>query len=228
VTESGDPRKAIVAGGYDAIADAYAAWAARITDDPRDRMIEALGHRVPAGARLLDLGCGSGLPTTKVLAQRYAVVGVELSSVQIERARGNVPDARFIAADLVSIDFPPGSFDAVTAFYSLNHVPREEHGALFERVARWLAEDGRFLATFGLANEADWTGEWLGVPMFFSSNDRDTTRRLLREAGFELELDEVVEIYEPEGPVSFLWILARSRHQEASRRADKANALERA
>lgn len=217
MTRSGDRRKSIVADGYDAMADTYAAWAAGITDDPRDRMIAALTERVPAGGRVLDLGCGSGLPSTKVLAERFEVVGVDVSTAQIERARTNVPGATFMVGDLAALDFPAASFDAVTAFYSLNHVPREEHAALFERVERWLVADGRFLASFGLADEADWTGEWLGVPMYFSSHDRDRTRRLLGAAGFELEIDEVVMITEPEGEVSFLWVLARFDHGENRR-----------
>jgi SAM-dependent methyltransferase len=216
VKPSGDRRKSIVADGYDAMADRYAAWAAGITDDPRDRMIAELFERVPRGGRVLDLGCGSGLPSTKVLAERFEVVGVDVSAAQIERARANVPGATFMVGDLIEVDFGAGSFDAVTAFYSLNHVPREEHAALFGRVAGWLVDDGRFLATFGLADEANWTGEWLGVPMYFSSHDRETARRLLGTAGFELEIDEVATINEPEGQVSFLWVLARITRARAA------------
>jgi trans-aconitate methyltransferase len=115
VSRSGDRRKSIVADGYDAMADAYMAWAASIRDDPRDQMIAALTERVPAGGRVLDLGCGSGLPSTKVLAERFEVVGVEASMAQIERARVNVPGATFMVGDLTAVDCPAGSFDAVTA-----------------------------------------------------------------------------------------------------------------
>ena len=45
--------------------------------------------------------------------------------------------------------------------------------------------------------------------MFFSSHDAATNRRLLAAAGFELLVDEIVETREPEGPVPFLWVLAR-------------------
>ena len=187
----------------------YERWAATIEGDPRDRLIAALVAELPPAARVLDLGCGSGVPSTKVLADRFAVVGVDISNAQIERARANVPRATFIAGDLTTIDFPDAAFEAVTAFYALDHVPREEHPGLFDRVARWLAPAGLFLATFGLNDEADWTGEWLGVSMYFSSFGPDTTRGLLSNAGFELLVDETVEIREPEGPESFLWVLAR-------------------
>jgi hypothetical protein len=44
--------------------------------------------------------------------------------------------------------------------------------------------------------------------MFFSSHDAATNRQLLADAGFTLVLDEVVSMNEPEGEVSFLWVLA--------------------
>jgi hypothetical protein len=47
------------------------------------------------------------------------------------------------------------------------------------------------------------------VEMFFSGFDADTNRRLLSEAGFELVLDEVVTMREPEGDATFLWVLAQ-------------------
>ena len=173
-------------------------------------MTAELARRLPSGSRVLDLGCGSGIPSTKTLAERFEVVGVDFSSSQIEKARLNVPTAEFIVADLTEVEFPDDSFDAVTAFHSLDHVPREQHEALYGHVADWLKPGGFFLATMGITDERAWTGEWLGVPMFFSSHAPDRTRALLAAAGFVLELDEVVEMREPEGPFSFLWILGRT------------------
>jgi ubiquinone/menaquinone biosynthesis C-methylase UbiE len=204
-----DSRMRIVADGYDRMADRYGEWAAGIEGDPRDRMILELFNRLPDGGRLLDLGCGSGVPSTKMLAERFEVVGVDFSTAQIAKARVNVPIAELVVADLTEVDFPDASFQAVTSFYALNHVPRELHATVFGRVARWLLPGGLFLASFGLADEPDWTGEWLGAKSYFSSHAPDVTRRLLHEAGFELEIDQILEMIEPDGPASFLWTLAR-------------------
>ena len=211
-----DARTRLVADGYDRMADRYGLWAAGIEGDPRDRMIARLLAALPPRARVLDLGCGSGVPSTKVLADRFEVVGVDFSTAQIEKARVNVPTARFIVGDLTEVEFPDGSFDAVTAFYSLNHVPREDHAPLLADVARWLVPGGLFLAAFGLSDEANWTGDWLGVPMYFSSHDPDTTRGIFARTGFELIVDEVLETHEPEGPMSFLWVLAGTRRPVGS------------
>jgi len=211
--KAGDRRKRVVAEGYDRMADRYAMWAAAIARDPRDprdRLISRIASELPPRSRVLDLGCGSGVPSTMALADRFDVVGVDFSTAQIERARVNVPSATFIVGDLTEVEFAVGSFEAVTAFHSLDHVPREEHARLFARVSRWLVPSGLFLASFGLADEADWTGEWLGVPMYFSSYDPTTTRGMLARSGFELLVDEIVEMHEPEELASFLWVLARS------------------
>ena len=206
-----DHRKAVVAEGYDGLGADYLAWATGFADPQRQRMFEEFASRLPPGSRVLDLGCGPGLPSTKMLASRFVVTGVDVSEGQLEAARRNVPEASFLHADLAEIDVPPGSFDGITAFYSISHVPREEHGALFDRIARWLVPGGLFLAVLGSDDGPDWLGDWLGQPMFFSSFDADTNRRLLGAADFELLIDEVADTPEPEGAVPFLWVLAQRR-----------------
>ena len=52
-------------------------------------------------------------------------------------------------ADMVSVSFPIASFAAVTAFYSITHVRRAEHAAMFKRIAKWLKPGGIFLASLG-------------------------------------------------------------------------------
>lgn len=157
------------------------------------------------------------MPSTQRLAEQFDVVGVDLSERQLELARRNVPGARFVCADFTGLDFPDGSFDGITALYSLTHVPREEHPVPFRKVARWLRPGGAFLTTLSVGGTEDWVGDFVGVTMFFSCHDADTSRALLREAGFELLGDEVVEQYEPgEGLARFLWITARTRPAEPS------------
>jgi CTP:molybdopterin cytidylyltransferase MocA/SAM-dependent methyltransferase len=202
---------AIVARGYDALGSDYIEWSARIIDPARERMVGELTERLPVGARVLDLGCGAGVLSTKQLAETFDVTGVDVSADQLETARRNIPRATFIQGDMASIAFPPQSFDAVTAFYSIIHVPRDQHLGLFQKIARWLRPGGHFLAALSAADSAAWTGEWLGQEMFFSGFDAATNRQLLTDAGFDLLIDDEVEIDEPEGSVRFLWVLARRR-----------------
>jgi len=205
-----DERKRIVARGYDALVDRYLEWSAQGADPTRDGLLAEFVSRLPGGAAVLDLGCGAGVPTTRLLAERFRVSGVDVSAGQVQAARRNVPQATFIHTDLAALQLPEASFDGIAALFSIIHVPREEHAGLFGQIARWLRPGGLFVASLGANDGPDWTGDWLGQPMFFSSFDAPTNRRLLRDAGFELLVDDVVEVREPDGPVPFLWVLARS------------------
>jgi SAM-dependent methyltransferase len=202
-----DRRTALVASGYDAMADIWETWSAKVSEDPRAQWLDRLVTRLPEGARVVELGCGNGTTETRLLAERFALTGVDLSVEQLRRARERVPRASFLHADLTDVTFAESSLDAVCAFYVLNHVPRELLPELFERIRAWLRPGGLFLATLGASDLEGWEGEWLGVPMFFSGHDPAKNRELLGQ--FELIDDEVVTIREPEGHVSFHWILAR-------------------
>jgi hypothetical protein len=62
----------------------------------------------------------------------------------------------------------------------------------------------------GTSDDAGTVEEWVGgEPMYFSSWPPETNRRLLAEAGFELLLDALEVTREPEGDVTFHWVLAR-------------------
>jgi SAM-dependent methyltransferase len=204
-----DARTRLVAEGYDEIGDRFEEWRDRIVGDPRRRWADELTSRLDEGARILELGCGAGVPDTQLLAERFAVTGVDISPEQVRRARARVPRAEFVVADFTAEDFAPGTFDAVAAFYSFNHVPRELLAGLFGRIRSWLVPGGLFLVALGTGDTEGWTGEWLGAPTFFSSYPPETNRRLLDDAGFERLLDEVVTLQEPDGEATFQWVLAR-------------------
>jgi ubiquinone/menaquinone biosynthesis C-methylase UbiE len=197
-----------VQAGYDELAPRFGEWMAKVEGDPWERFVGELEELLPDGGRLLDLGCGSGTKT-KRLARHFEVVGVDISEEQLKLARAEVPDATFVHGDFAQLDVPAASFDAVTAFYSIVHVPRESHAALFTRILGWLKPGGLFLASLSRTGGPGRTEEWLGVQMFFSGFDAETNRRLIPEAGFELVLDDVVWMQEPELEVAFLWVLAR-------------------
>jgi SAM-dependent methyltransferase len=191
------------------MADTWEAWSSGVSDDPRHAWLEALLAVLPGGATVVELGCGNGTAETRELARRTRLTGVDISEEQLSRARERVPEATFVEADLTAIEFEPESLDAVVAFYVFNHVPRELLPGTFARIHRWLRPGGHFLAALGAGDTEGWHGEWLGVPMFFSSFPPVTNTQLLREAGFALLRDEPVTITEPEGPVTFHWVLAR-------------------
>jgi len=191
-----DDPKGVVRRGYDLVSRAYRA------DDAAEgeyaSWLDLVETRVSAGAPVLDLGCGCGIPVARRLARRYAVTGVDLSPVQIERARHLVPGATFICADMATLSFPDESFGAITCLYALIHLPLAEQPPLLLAVRRWLRPGGIFLATVG---HGAWTGvekDWLdvsGADMWWSHADAGTYRRWLTEAGLAIEHESFV----PEG-----------------------------
>ena len=204
-----DP-KAIVESGYDAMAELYLeAFGEGVADDPRVRFVGELSHRLPDGADVLELGCGAGVPATVLLAGRFDVLGIDISAAQLALAAQRVPTARFRKADMTELDLPPASFDAVTAFYSFNHIPRAEQPALLADIARWLRPGGLLLASFGTGGAADEVDPWLDVPMFFASHDPATNVRHLTEAGFTPVIDEMVTTELHLGRETWHWVLAR-------------------
>jgi SAM-dependent methyltransferase/dienelactone hydrolase len=199
----------IVSLGYDVVAEDYANLEG-IVEWPRMRWLRKVLAELRPESRVLDLGCGSGIPATREIARVHDVVGVDVSARRIELARRNVPGAEFIHDDIESLHFPQASFDAVVAFYVLDHLPRESHADVLGRIHGWLKPGGLLLLTVETEDEPGVTSLWLGVDMFFSCFDAGTTRRLIREAGFET-LDDAVETQiEGEREVTYLWVLARS------------------
>jgi hypothetical protein len=99
----------------------------------------------------------------------------------------------------------------VTAFYSLNHVPREHMGLLLRRMASWLRSGSAFVGSFGAGDDPGTVEEgWLGQPMYFSGHDVPTTLGLLDRAGFVDVAGDVIETREHGRAVRFLWVTART------------------
>ena len=198
----------VVAEGYDRIAERYLSWGGG--SDIKDAMLRELMQHIPAGGTVLDLGCGAGIPVASTLAERMSVTGVDISRRQIELARQHVPSGRFIEADMTDVAFPAASFDAVTAFFSLTHVPREQHADLLQKMADWLRPGGLLLASLGTTDTSGCVDpDWLGVPMYFSHYGAEEYRIILRALGLLPVFDQEITHHEDGHPVSFLWVILK-------------------
>lgn len=209
MTGPDDPKR-LVADGYDRIAERHAEWAAGVRTAERARYTARIIGALPRSAAVLDLGCGTGGPTTRSLAKHFRLTGVDISARSIKLARRNVPAAEFLVADMTEVQFPSQSFDAVVAFYSIIHVPREEQAPLFSHIAHWLRPGGLFLGTLTSGGEAtDYEPDWLGVSMFWSGFDPATARSLIEAAGLRINSATIDTADEFGDPISFLWVEAQ-------------------
>lgn len=196
--------KNLVRDGYDKVSTTY-----RRDEAEPDQYLSWLSELTPLLApysAVLDLGCGCGVPVAQELSKNFQVTGVDISSVQIGRAKQLVPKAQFLCADMSEVDFAPHSFAAIVAFYSIIHVPVEEQIALFGKIRTWLQPGGYLMATVG---HTAWTGtedNWLvpGATMFWSHADADTYQRWLQESGFAILWSRFI----PEGDSGHTLLLA--------------------
>jgi len=204
-----DPKQ-VVEQGYDRIAERYLEWIRDSRAEERARYTSVLLNGLPAGAEVLDLGCGAGVPTTRQLARRFRVTGVDICARQIAIARQSVLEAQFIQADITQLEFSPASFDAVSAFYAIIHVPRQELSKLLRDIASWLRPGGLLVATMGAGSmKADYDEDFLGALMYWSSFDSETNTRLVEEAGLHVinAREETAEEFSKR--VTFLWVVAQ-------------------
>ncbi|MEX2245570.1 MAG: class I SAM-dependent methyltransferase [Dehalococcoidia bacterium] len=188
LTEPDRDYRPLVAAGYDAIAGAHTEARTAGGDDA----LTPLLARLPRGARVLDLGCGGGVPIARRLAEQCDVVGADISRSQIALARKNVPAGQFVLADMTHLSFARGSFDAAVSFYAIFHTPRTEHEAILRRIHEWLRPGGYVLATLAMRDDPDYTEEFFGVEMYWSNFEISHYRELLPSIGFEMLDDQVI------------------------------------
>lgn len=182
--------RAAVREGYDRLGEAY--LSRRPTDGEDVAFLDHFTERLDDGARVLDAGCGPGEPVTRLLAERFDVVGVDFSREQLRLARRRVPDAEFVQQDLTDLGFAPESFDGVVSYYALIHVPRERDRAVLAALHRLLKPGGAALLCLGASGCAEIRDEFVDpdVELFWSTHDEATYRDLLTEVGFRVRRAE--------------------------------------
>lgn len=177
--------KETVKAGYNVIAARY--LAARTRDSEDVRLLNELITRLPAGVKVLDAGCGAGLPISQILIEKFEVTGIDFSEAQIELAKKNVPDATFICQDMTQLDFPDSTFDGICSYYAIIHIPREQHQPLFANFHRMLKPDGVALLCLGAENVVDDIEEnFLGTRMYWSHYDSETYLEMIKKCGFSI------------------------------------------
>ena len=173
---------------YDLIAEQ---WDARGHSFRQRRYLDLILEGLERGARVLDVGCGTGRPVAEYLVARgFRVVGVDSSEGMLGIARRAVPEAEFVRGDMTEASFGEG-FAAAVVWDSLFHVPRAYHAGVFSKLHAALVPEGRLLLSAGGTGEEGFTSEMYGQTFFYSGFAPAETLALLRDAGFRVELFEV-------------------------------------
>ena len=106
------------------------------------KFVQQALERLPPEASVLDVGCGTGKPTSSMIAASgRRLHGIDFSPTMIELSRKQVPDGTFELINMLDYE-PPTPFDAVFATFSTLEFGRDELPAVVDKWAKWVVADG--------------------------------------------------------------------------------------
>jgi SAM-dependent methyltransferase len=171
---------------------------------PAAKRLDALLSLLPAGARILELGCGNGMDAAYMQERGFDVDATDGTPGMVAEARKHVGDrARLLRfQDLDAI----GAHDGVWACASLLHVPAPALPDILARVHRALRPSGAFTASFkgGTGEGRDHMGRYFNYPSVQGLN------AAYRQAGWtDLALETNMGSGFDALPTQWLWMTAR-------------------
>ena len=158
--------------------------------------------RLPAGARILDLGCGSGRDSLEFLRRGYRVVSADGSSAMCAYAQ-KLTGQEVLCLRFEELDFR-AEFDGVWACASLLHVGKSEMPGVLRRVARALKPGGIAYLSYKYGTEERESGG----RSFSDYTERDLPDLLPPALGLELQEYWITQDVRPEREERWLNVIA--------------------
>ncbi|MGA7490581.1 MAG: class I SAM-dependent methyltransferase [Xanthobacteraceae bacterium] len=137
-----DKQKEIAFFDGHAAADDYDVFTPQASARLVDAFVQQTG--LEPGARVADLGCGSGTFTALLARAGYVCVGLDISPKLVAVGRRKHPHIQFVEGDIERLPFPDASFDGALLSGVVHHLPDPSRCAA--EVFRMLRPQGRFLA----------------------------------------------------------------------------------
>ena len=122
----------------------------------------------------------------------------------VDVAKKIVPEAEFHQQNILTLDFPGGSFDGIICVYTLWHIPREKHPATIRNFHRMLKLGGIMVLNTGVL-ESDGMSQFFGEPMLWSTNKPKQSLAVVKELGMEIVFEGALKL----GGERQYWIFAR-------------------
>lgn len=161
-------------------------WADYRNESFVSQLIIDFAEKLNPQAKVLDVGCGTGVPVARFLAEKgLLVTGIDAAEKMIEIAFSHqIPNAHFIVSDF--FDFhPQETFDGILAWDSFFHFPKKSQELIYPKVAKMLNSGGYLLFTHGDVDD-EHTNPMMGEEFYYSAIPKEKIKKLLEENGLEV------------------------------------------
>lgn len=173
---------------------------------------------LPAKAKVLDVGSGSGRDVFVMSTAGVEAIGLDISQGMVDYARNKYPDLEFVHGDMLKIPFPEQTFDGIWAHGSLFHLETEvDVITALQEFNRVLKVDGMLHILVKLQKDNDklkvFLDEKTGDARLYRFFTQDELKRYLTQAGFEIVILDTYDENErnPRGRHNVTWLHSLSK-----------------
>jgi 2-polyprenyl-3-methyl-5-hydroxy-6-metoxy-1,4-benzoquinol methylase len=134
--------------GYESIASTFIKWRGQNAIGIGAATVRTWCKSLPKGAAVLDLGCGTGIPITKVLFDEGMMVyGIDASASMVSAFQQHFPNTPVACEAVEDSAFFNRQFDAIIAWGLIFLLPQDTQETVIQKVADALQPGGKFLFT---------------------------------------------------------------------------------
>ncbi len=188
-----------------------------------DQIIDHFSGLLKPRSNILNIGCGPGGETKKLLKHRFDVTSIDISPEMLSIARKKVPTGKFLEMDMTKLDFPPHSFAGIWCARSLIHIPSSEQPRVLSEMKRILVPEGIACIVViegereTLRKESyDHTGK---TKTFFHYFSKSELENLLKSTGFTITSSQKVAM--PKYKETYIVVIAKKSCPLPAQHLDK-------
>lgn len=169
-------------------------------------------NQLPVKSKILDIGCGSAAQQARFFRDMgHQITAIDVSEKCIETAKQKFTGIQFQQMDMLDMHFESHTFDAINAFYSFIHIPKEHSHTLFSLCNRILRPNG-LMAIAVYADDFYGYYDKNEIPVFYRSYSQTELTTLLVGHGFEIiHMDERQAIYDFEFQCERIYVVAKKQ-----------------
>lgn len=152
--------------------------------------LKFIQNSIPANGKILDVGCGNGIPIAKFFIENgYSVTGIDSSTNMIDRCKTNFPDQKWILSDMRTFSTDE-KFDLVIAWHSFFHLPHDDQRMTLKLLTTFLEKNGLLVFTSGPEYGEVWSDNG-GENLYHASLSSDEYKRILTDSDCDVLIHNI-------------------------------------